>query len=412
MRNMATVGGNLLQRTRCSTSRTSRSRATSACPGAAARRRAASTGNLAILGHSRRCCVATHPSDMAVALAALDARVHVTGPDGGRSISMPAAPAARRQAGPGHRARPGELITAVELPPPPLGVDVPQGARARIVRVRAGVASPRCSTSTGTGACATAGWPSAGWRTSRGARTRRTGASRRPAAADDLRQGGRRGARRARPLPGNAYKVTLARNLIVGTSGLAAGDCRRELMTRVEGIDKVTGQARYAFEYPCRRRGYGARSWRRSPAGGRGRRRQRRARPCRACSRCSPRDAPRAAAAEDAELRCSPAPQISLPRPARRRVVAETLETARAAAAAVAVAYDRSRTTSCCAPTTRACTGRSNVNPGYPRDTGYGDVDAALAAAAVRVDETYTTPAAQQPDGAARRARGLGRRHG
>ena len=48
----------------------------------------AETGNMAILGHSPF-CVATHPSDMAVTLTALGARVQVAGPDGGRWVEMP-----------------------------------------------------------------------------------------------------------------------------------------------------------------------------------------------------------------------------------------------------------------------------------------------------------------------------------
>lgn len=80
---MATVGGNLLQRTRCVyfqdvTKPCNKRRPGSGCPARQGEHR-----NLAILGASEA-CVATHPSDMAVALAALDAVVTVTGPDGDR----------------------------------------------------------------------------------------------------------------------------------------------------------------------------------------------------------------------------------------------------------------------------------------------------------------------------------------
>ena len=76
LRNLATVGGNLLQRTRCSyfqdvTKPCNKRRPGSGCPAREGEHR-----NLAILGHSEH-CVATHPSDMAVALAAIGARVHV-----------------------------------------------------------------------------------------------------------------------------------------------------------------------------------------------------------------------------------------------------------------------------------------------------------------------------------------------
>ena len=86
LRNLATVGGNLLQRTRCSyfqdvTKPCNKRRPGSGCPA-----REGDHRNLAILGHSEA-CVATHPSDMAVALTALGATVHVAGrprdPDAG-----------------------------------------------------------------------------------------------------------------------------------------------------------------------------------------------------------------------------------------------------------------------------------------------------------------------------------------
>src|SRR5256885_6242324 len=76
LRNVATVGGNLLQRTRCAyfqdvTKPCNKREPNSGCPA-----RDGHHWNLAILGHSEA-CVATHPSDMAVALTALGAVVHV-----------------------------------------------------------------------------------------------------------------------------------------------------------------------------------------------------------------------------------------------------------------------------------------------------------------------------------------------
>ena len=80
------------------TSRTSPSPATSARPGTGCPAREGDHRNLAILGHSAA-CVATHPSDMAVALAALDAVVHVARAGGDRAIADAGpAPAARRPA--------------------------------------------------------------------------------------------------------------------------------------------------------------------------------------------------------------------------------------------------------------------------------------------------------------------------
>jgi xanthine dehydrogenase YagS FAD-binding subunit len=115
LRNLATIGGNLLQRTRCSyfqdvTKPCNKRRPGSGCPARDGEHR-----NLAILGHSEH-CVATHPSDLAVALTALGATVHVQGAGGARTVSMPGLHRL-----PGDEPQrdtdlePGDLITAIEL---------------------------------------------------------------------------------------------------------------------------------------------------------------------------------------------------------------------------------------------------------------------------------------------------------
>ena len=118
LRNLATVGGNLLQRTRCSyfqdvTKPCNKRRPGSGCPAREGEHR-----NLAIVGHSEH-CVATHPSDMAVALAAIEATVEVLGANGERSIPIPGL---HRLPGdkPQHDTvlNGGDLITAVELSRP------------------------------------------------------------------------------------------------------------------------------------------------------------------------------------------------------------------------------------------------------------------------------------------------------
>jgi len=120
LRNMATVGGNLLQRTRCyyftdpAFAHCNKRDPGSGCDAIDGHNRIH-----AILGASPQ-CIATHPSDMAVALAALDAVVHLQGPDGERQV-----PLVDFHRLPEDRPdvdtvlRPGELITAVELPPMP-----------------------------------------------------------------------------------------------------------------------------------------------------------------------------------------------------------------------------------------------------------------------------------------------------
>ncbi|KQM48367.1 molybdopterin dehydrogenase [Sphingomonas sp. Leaf208] len=118
IRNMATVGGNLLQRTRCTYFYdTDGSRCNKRAPGSGCDAIEGFTRGHAILGASSA-CVATHPSDMCVALAALDAVVHLDGRGGARML-----PCTELHRLPGDHPEfdtvlePGELITAIELPP-------------------------------------------------------------------------------------------------------------------------------------------------------------------------------------------------------------------------------------------------------------------------------------------------------
>lgn len=118
IRNMATVGGNILQRTRCAYFYdVGGSRCNKRDPGAGCDAIDGLNRYHAILGASDH-CIATHPSDMCVALAALDATVHLAGPDGERSVSI-----LDFHRLPGDTPqietvlRPGELITAIELVP-------------------------------------------------------------------------------------------------------------------------------------------------------------------------------------------------------------------------------------------------------------------------------------------------------
>ncbi len=119
LRNMATTGGNLLQRTRCVYFQDATTPCNKREPGTGCSAVDGYTRYHAILGASEA-CVATHPSDMAVALAALDAAVVVLGPSGERII-----PVSDFHRLPGDEPEKdtvlehGELITAVELPPAP-----------------------------------------------------------------------------------------------------------------------------------------------------------------------------------------------------------------------------------------------------------------------------------------------------
>jgi xanthine dehydrogenase YagS FAD-binding subunit len=122
LRNMATMGGNLLQRTRCYYFYDpSYGECNKRTPGSGCAAMKGVNRIHAILGASNS-CIATHPSDMCIALAALDATVQVTGPNGSRSIAMADF---HRLPGdtPQHETNllPGELITAIDVPALPYG---------------------------------------------------------------------------------------------------------------------------------------------------------------------------------------------------------------------------------------------------------------------------------------------------
>jgi xanthine dehydrogenase YagS FAD-binding subunit len=116
LRNMATIGGNIMQRTRCTYFRDVTADCNRREPGSGCAALEGVNRTHAILGTSDA-CVATHPSDVAVAFAALEAQVRLLGPDGERQVPFvdfllrPGSTPNREQA-----LRKGELITAVEIP--------------------------------------------------------------------------------------------------------------------------------------------------------------------------------------------------------------------------------------------------------------------------------------------------------
>jgi xanthine dehydrogenase YagS FAD-binding subunit len=118
IRNMATVAGNLLQRTRCVYFRDTAMACNKREPGTGCPAITGHNRTLAILGVSEH-CIATNPSDMCVAMAALEATIHVQGPKGPRAIAfsdfhlLPDSTPHRETV-----LEPGDLITHVTLPPP------------------------------------------------------------------------------------------------------------------------------------------------------------------------------------------------------------------------------------------------------------------------------------------------------
>lgn len=121
LRNVATTGGNLLQRTRCVYFRDTAMACNKRVPGSGCDARNGFNRNLAVLGTSEA-CIASNPSDMNVALAALEATIHVRGQGGPRAIAfndfflLPGDTPDRETV-----LLAGDLITHVELPAPPAG---------------------------------------------------------------------------------------------------------------------------------------------------------------------------------------------------------------------------------------------------------------------------------------------------
>jgi xanthine dehydrogenase YagS FAD-binding subunit len=116
LRNMATIGGNIMQRTRCTYFRDVSADCNKREPGSGCAALHGVNRTHAMLGTSDA-CVATHPSDAAVAFAALEAQVHLLSPEGARQIPF-AGFLLRPGSTPQHEqaVRRGELITAVEIP--------------------------------------------------------------------------------------------------------------------------------------------------------------------------------------------------------------------------------------------------------------------------------------------------------
>lgn len=130
LRNMATTGGNLLQRTRCYYFRDTAYACNKRQPGSGCSAMDGYNRIHAVLGGSEQ-CVATHPSDMAVAMMALEAVVHARGAKGERQIALdefylvPGTTPERE-----HVLEPGELITYVTLP------KLPEGTRSHYLKLR------------------------------------------------------------------------------------------------------------------------------------------------------------------------------------------------------------------------------------------------------------------------------------
>ena len=227
IRNVASTGGNLLQRTRCVYFQDVTTPCNKREPGTGCSAREGFSRSHAILGASEQ-CVATHPSDMAVALAALDAVVVVLGTDGERRVPMsdfhrlpgddPQLDTTLAQ---------GELVTAVELPHLP----ATNRSAYRKVRDRASYAFALVSVAAvldvqdGTVhgvRIALGGVAHKPWR-ARVAEERLRGG---PATEQAFRAAAEAELEQAEPLSGNGFKVPMARNTITATLRNLTGGAR------------------------------------------------------------------------------------------------------------------------------------------------------------------------------------------
>ena len=205
LRNKATTGGNLVQRTRCLYFYDPSKPCNKRDPGAGCSALAGLNRGSAILGQSDA-CVATNPSDMAVALQVLDARIETVWANGGvRSLAID--DLHRLPGGAPHletNLRAGELITAVVLPPPPDG-----GQAYRKARDRASYAGGLASVAVAGERVALGAVALKPWRAHKAEAALAAGASPTEAAAAELEGAQGQG--------GADFKVNLTRRLMAAT---------------------------------------------------------------------------------------------------------------------------------------------------------------------------------------------------
>lgn len=223
LRNVATVGGNLLQRTRCAYFRDVSTACNKRQPGAGCAALGGWTRMHAVLGTSEQ-CIAAHPSDFCVALAALDARVNVEGPNGKRELAfedLHRLPGETPQLEFG--ISPAEVITDVFIPASPLSVHsayVKARDRASFAFALASCAAcvERDAERVANARIALGGVATKPWR----AREAEQSLHGKPATKASFEQAAELALRDAKTTPGNAFKVRLAKRVIVRALMLAS----------------------------------------------------------------------------------------------------------------------------------------------------------------------------------------------
>ncbi|MCM3607276.1 FAD binding domain-containing protein [Cupriavidus pauculus] len=205
LRNRATTAGNLLQRTRCPYFYDTNQACNKRQPGSGCAAIGGVSRQLAVIGSSSA-CIATHPSDMAVAMRVLDASVETVRPDGARRV-IPIADFHRLPGNTPHietALERGELITAVTLPPPVGGVQIYRKVRDRASYAFALVSVAAIVQRDGMGRVALGGVAHKPWRV--------------PAADAEMPHGATAVTQRlldgATPTADNAFKVQLARRTV------------------------------------------------------------------------------------------------------------------------------------------------------------------------------------------------------
>lgn len=205
IRNRATTAGNLLQRTRCPYFYDTNQPCNKRVPGSGCSAIGGVTRQLAVIGGSQA-CIATHPSDMAVAMRVLDAKVETVRPDATRRV-IPIADFYRLPGETPHietNLDAGELITAVVLPKPLGGKHFYRKVRDRASYAFALVSVAAVVQDDGAGRVALGGVAPQPWRDASAEAQLPDGAAR---VTDALLAG-------AAPTPDNAFKLTLARRAL------------------------------------------------------------------------------------------------------------------------------------------------------------------------------------------------------
>ena len=216
IRNMATTAGNLLQRTRCVYFRDTAMPCNKREPGTGCPAITGSNRTLAVLGTSEH-CIATNPSDMCVALAALEATIQVQGPKGSRTVPMgdfhllPGSTPNRETV-----LEPGDLITHVTLPAPKKGskqvyLKLRDRASYEFALASAAVVITTAGGNVNWARIAVGGVGTKPWRSSEA----EAALAGKPANAANFRKAAEAAMRNAKPQSENKFKIELAKRCLV-----------------------------------------------------------------------------------------------------------------------------------------------------------------------------------------------------